>query len=92
MRLNEINEPIKKVVFTFGRLNPPHYGHGGLVKTLELVAKQQGAQWFLFVSSKNEPEKNPLTYEQKCHWIRILFPETEGHLIQDASILQNATY
>ena len=86
MRLNEINEPIKKVVFTFGRLNPPHYGHGGLIKTLELVAKQQGAQWFLFVSSKNEPEKNPLTYEQKCHWIRILFPETEEHLIQDASI------
>ena len=86
MRLYEIDQPNKKVVFTFGRLNPPHYGHGGLIKTLQLVAKQKAAHWYLFVSSKNEPEKNPLTYEQKCHWIRILFPEVEGHLVIDPSI------
>ena len=86
MRLDEIDQPNKKVVFTFGRLNPPHYGHGGLIKTLQLVAKQKAAHWYLFVSSKNEPEKNPLTYEQKCHWIRILFPEVEGHLVIDPSI------
>ena len=87
MRLDEIDqEPVKKVVFAFGRLNPPHYGHGGLIQTLEKVAKEKGANWYLFVSSKNEPEKNPLTYEQKCYWIKTLFPEVRGHLVEDASI------
>ena len=36
MRLDELgSEPVKKVVFAFGRLNPPHYGHGGLIQTLQ---------------------------------------------------------
>ena len=87
MRLFELDqEPVKKVVFAFGRLNPPHYGHGGLIQTLAKTAKEKGAHWYLFVSSKNEPEKNPLTFEQKCYWIKALFPEVAGHLIEDPSI------
>ena len=86
MRLNEIDQPIKKVVFTFGRMNPPHYGHGGVIKTLQTVAKQEVAYWYLFLSSKVEPAKNPLTYDQKCYWVKALFPETTGHLVEDASI------
>lgn len=87
MRLDELgSEPVKKVVFSFGRMNPPHYGHGGLIQTLQKVAQQQGAHWYLFVSVKNEPEKNPLNYEQKCYWIKTLFPEVKGHLIEDQTI------
>jgi 5'(3')-deoxyribonucleotidase len=86
MRLDEIDQPIKKVVFTFGRMNPPHYGHGGVIKTLQTVAKQEVAYWYLFLSSKVEPAKNPLTYDQKCYWVKALFPETTGHLVEDASI------
>jgi 5'(3')-deoxyribonucleotidase len=88
MRLFELNEQNKvtKVVFAFGRLNPPHYGHGGVIRTLESVAKQQGAHWYLFVSSKHDSDKNPLTYEQKCYWIKTLFPEVQGHLVEDSSI------
>jgi 5'(3')-deoxyribonucleotidase len=87
MRLDELdNEPVKKVVFTFGRLNPPHYGHMALIQTLQKVAKEQGADWYLFVSSKTGDEKNPLTYEQKVWWIKALFPEVSGHLVEDSSI------
>jgi len=86
MRLDEIDQTIKKVVFTFGRMNPPHYGHGGVIKTLQTVAKQEVAYWYLFLSSKVEPAKNPLTYDQKCYWVKALFPETTGHLVEDASI------
>ena len=87
MRLNEIaNNTIKRAVFTFGRLNPPHYGHGGMIDTLQKVAQENNADWYLFVSSKTGDEKNPLTYEQKIAWIHTLFPETKGHLVVDPSI------
>lgn len=87
MRLDELEEAeVKKAVFAFGRLNPPHYGHHALVQTLQKTAEKQGCDWFLFVSSKTGDEKNPLTYEQKVWWIQALFPETKGHLVVDASI------
>ena len=88
MRVHELNEDdtVKKAVFTFGRLNPPHFGHGGMIDTLQKVAKEQNADWYLFVSSKTGDEKNPLTYEQKVWWIQTLFPETKGHLVIDPSI------
>ena len=87
MRLDELDkEPVKKVVFTFGRLNPPHYGHMAMIQTLQKVAKEQGADWYLFVSGKTGDEKNPLTYEQKVWWIKALFPEVAGHLVEDPRI------
>jgi len=87
MRIDELDdEPVKKAVFTFGRLNPPHFGHHALIQTLQKEAQKQGCDWFLFVSSKTGDEKNPLTYEQKVWWIQALFPETKGHLIVDPSI------
>ena len=87
MRLDELEEAeTKKVVFTFGRLNPPHYGHMAMIQTLQKVAKEQAADWYLFVSSKTGDEKNPLTYEQKVWWIQALFPEVKGHLVIDPSV------
>ena len=87
MRLDELEEAeVKKAVFTFGRLNPPHFGHHALIQTLQKTAEKQGCDWFLFVSSKTGDEKNPLTYEQKVWWIQALFPETKGHLVVDPSI------
>jgi len=87
MRLDELEEAeVKKAVFTFGRLNPPHFGHHALIQTLQKAAQKQNCDWFLFVSAKTGDKKNPLTYEQKVWWIQTLFPETKGHLIIDPSI------
>ena len=87
MRIDELEEAeVKKAVFTFGRLNPPHFGHHALIQTLQKTAQKQNCDWFLFVSSKTGDEKNPLTYEQKVWWIQALFPETKGHLVVDPSI------
>jgi hypothetical protein len=94
MRLFEI-EQSKGVVFSFGRLSVPHYGHLGLIHTMAKEAQRRGYDWKLFVSSKQEPEKNPLSYEQKIYWINKLFPITKGHLVVDPSIknpLTAATY
>jgi 5'(3')-deoxyribonucleotidase len=87
MRLNEVNNTTNKMaVFSFGRLNPPHFGHHAMINTLQKVAKEKGADWYLFVSSKTGDEKNPLTYDQKVWWIQTLFPETVGHLVIDSNI------
>jgi 5'-nucleotidase len=80
------NQQRKFAVWTFGRLNPPHYGHLGMIHTLQKIAKEQNGDWFLFVSPSHDPKKNPLSYEQKIAWIEALFPETVGHLVKDPSI------
>lgn len=49
-------------------------------------AKKRGYDWYLFVSSKHEPEKNPLTYEQKIYWIKKLYPIVNGHLVENPLI------
>ena len=76
----------KEVVWAFGRMNPPHWGHHGLMMTLEKEAKKRGADWKLFVSSKQEPEKNPLSYERKVAWLLKLYPELQGHLVIDPNV------
>ena len=82
---SKANTP-KEVVWAFGRMNPPHWGHHGLMMTLEKEAKKRGADWKLFVSSKQEPEKNPLSYERKVAWLLKLYPELQGHLVIDPNV------
>ena len=54
--------------------------------TLAKEAQKRGADWKLFVSSKQEPEKNPLSYERKVAWLLKLYPELKGHLVVDPNI------
>lgn len=85
--------PNPHVAFAFGRMNPPHYGHEGLINTLASVAKK--GSWALFLSKSQDAKKNPLTYEQKLKWVKTLYPQTQGHLVEDPSIktfLQAAAY
>jgi Putative amidoligase enzyme len=81
------------VSFSFGRMNPPHFGHEGLINTLISVAKN-GA-WALFLSKSHDAKKNPLTYDQKLQWVKTLYPQTQKHLVEDPNIktfLQAAAY
>ena len=74
------------VVWNFSRMNPFHWAHRNLILTMIKEAKKRNYDWRLFVSSKHEPEKNPLTYEQKIYWIKKLCPEVVGHLVEDPTI------
>lgn len=85
--------PNPHVAFAFGRLNPPHYGHEGLINTLASVAKK--GSWALFLSKSQDAKKNPLTYDQKVKWVKVLYPQVQGHLVEDPAIrtfLQAAAY
>ncbi len=96
MKLREIFEASKggkHVVFCFGRMNPPHYGHGSLIRKVQTTAGK--GDWFIFVSKSQDPKRNPLPYQDKLAWLRTLFPNLGAHLVPNPELrtyLQVAAY
>ena len=96
MKLREIFEASKDkkhVVFCFGRMNPPHYGHGSLITKVQTTAGK--GDWFIFTSKSQDPKKNPLPYRDKLSWLHALFPALGKHLVPNPEIrtyLQAAAY
>ena len=69
---------LKTAVFCWGRFNPPTIGHGKLLDALISVAKRKGGRnsdTFVLVSHSVDPEKNPLTKEQKVFYLKKMFPK-----------------
>ena len=58
----------EKVVFTFGRLNPPTVGHQKLVDTIKAEANKQGADAKVFLSHTQNKKKDPLSYDDKIKY------------------------
>ena len=54
-----------KVVFSFGRLNPPTVGHLKLVEKVRAVARLEGGDPLIFLSHSQDAKKNPLDYNTK---------------------------
>lgn len=63
-------------VFAFGRMNPPTVGHGALVDKVKDLASLNKAKHTIVLSHSNDPEKNPLTPEQKLKHAKRFFPGT----------------
>lgn len=70
-RLKEAKE--KKVVFSFGRMNPPTIGHEKLVNKIKSEAKTRGADARLYLSHTSNKEKDPLTYDEKAKYAKKAF-------------------
>lgn len=66
--------PSKTVVFAFGRFNPPTSGHQLLVQFVKKLASQKKADHIIFASRSQDPKKNPLSVDQKLHYLRLMFP------------------
>jgi hypothetical protein len=64
---------MKKVVFTFGRLNPPTVGHQKLVDKITSTAKREKADAKVFLSHTQNNKKDPLTYAEKIRFARKAF-------------------
>ena len=67
--------PSKKVVFAFGRFQPPTIGHELLVKAVEKIAKEQGAAHVIYASHSQDPKKNPLPVDRKVYYLKRMFPD-----------------
>ena len=61
-------------VFAFGRMNPPTVGHGALVDKVRELAATNKAGHSIVISHSQDPEKNPLTPEQKIKHAKRMFP------------------
>jgi phosphopantetheine adenylyltransferase len=64
----------KHAVLAYGRMNPPTTGHLKVVNKVQEVAKKVGGEHHMIVSHSNDPQKNPLTGEQKVKHLQRYAP------------------
>jgi len=63
-------------IFAFGRMNPPTVGHAALVDKVKEIAAAKKAGHTIVLSHSQDPEKNPLSAEQKIKHASRFFPNT----------------
>jgi hypothetical protein len=65
--------PPKKIVFAFGRFQPPTIGHELLVNTVKRVAGSS-ADHVIYASKTQDAKKNPLSVDRKLYYLKRMFP------------------
>jgi hypothetical protein len=75
---------MKKIVFTFGRYNPPTVGHAELITYAVKLAQRTGADHRIYTSNSHDASKNPLSPRQKVTFLRQIFPGV--NFIADANM------
>jgi len=65
---------MSKIVFTFGRMNPPTKGHERLVSTVVETAKQIGGDHIVFLSQTHNDSTDPLDWKFKTRICEAAFP------------------
>ena len=73
---------MSKLVFAFGRFNPPTIGHEVLMNKAKAVG---GRDYRIYVSKSQDRKKNPLDYKSKIKYMRKLFP-THATSIVDSPV------
>ena len=77
---------MKKLVFSFGRFNPPTTGHEVLLKKVVAVAKKENADAMVYSSQSNDPKKNPLPYKEKTKFMQAMFPKHKKVIQYDVGV------
>jgi hypothetical protein len=62
------------VVFSYGRFNPPTKGHQHLVNFASNLAKEQNADYVLYLSQTHKAPDNPLPWDLKRRVCQQAFP------------------
>lgn len=68
--------PSKKVVFAFGRFQPPTTGHELLVNAVKRIASSQKADHVIYASRSQDKKSNPLPVDRKVYYLKRMFPKT----------------
>lgn len=74
----------RRVVFTFGRMNPPTSGHRMLVDKVKQEAGND--DYWVFLSHSQDAKKNPLTWSQKVHFVKKIMKPHAAHVVTVDSI------
>ena len=65
--------PSRKIVFAFGRFQPPTTGHELLVKAVKKIAGST-ADHVIFASRTEDKKSNPLPVARKVYYLKRMFP------------------
>lgn len=83
MLLNELfEEQGKHIAFCFGRMNPPTIGHAEVFKKLKSI----GGDFKIFVTLTQDKKENPLDYDTKTKFIKLIHPEYADNVVVDPSL------
>ena len=65
---NTIEKRLETAYFAFGRFQPPTLGHRAFFQVL--ASNADSADVYIFPSSTQDGDENPLSIEQKLYWLR----------------------
>ena len=64
-----------KLIFAFGRFNPPTTGHAKLMKEVIAQARKNNANHIVYASASTDKQKNPLDVNTKVKFLKKMFPQ-----------------
>jgi len=67
---------MKKIVFTFGRFNPPTTGHLLLATKVKEEARRRGADYKIYGSNTKDAKRNPLSAVDKSRFMKKVLKDT----------------
>ena len=73
----------ERVVFAWGRFNPPTIGHEKLLKAVQNIAA--GDDFFIYPTHTQDKKKNPLDSKTKSDLMKKMFPSMSGNIIYEPS-------
>jgi len=67
----------KKLIFAFGRFNPPTTGHDKLMREVITQARKNNANHIVYASASQDKRKNPLDVNTKVRFMKKMFPRNK---------------
>ena len=75
--VNEALDKKNKLIFAFGRFNPPTTGHGKLMREVIIQARKNNANHIVYASASQDKRKNPLDVNTKVKFMKKMFPQNK---------------
>ena len=73
--VGEALDKANKLIFAFGRFNPPTIGHAKLMKEVITQARKNNANHIVYASASTDSRKNPLDVNTKVKFMKKMFPQ-----------------
>jgi len=73
--VHEALDSRKRMIFAFGRFNPPTTGHAKLMREVILQARKYNANHVVYASASQDSRKNPLDVNTKVAFMKKMFPK-----------------
>ena len=71
----EALDKANKLIFAFGRFNPPTTGHAKLMREVITQARKNNAKHIVYASASTDKRKNPLDVNTKVKFMKKMFPD-----------------